>query len=55
MGTGKSLTAPERVRRLQAALHAKNGRRHDLIREPDAEDPHVGSMSGDWKRSYGVE
>ena len=23
MGTGKSLTAPERVRRLQAALHAK--------------------------------
>ena len=41
MGTGKSLTAPERVRRLQAALHAKNGRRHDLIREPDAEDPHV--------------
>ena len=23
MGTGKSLTAPERVRRLRAALHAK--------------------------------
>ena len=33
MRTGESLTASERVQRLQTALHA---RRHDLVREPDA-------------------
>ena len=38
MRTGESLTASERVQRLQTALHA---RRHDLVREPDAGNLHV--------------
>ena len=39
----KRLIAPESVRTLQTALHAKafRGRRHDLVREPGAGKPHA--------------
>ena len=80
MGTGASLAAPERVRRLQAVLqrpHAEllkcvarrvgDGRmvgwvkawweRAKACSRPRAGcgRPASGSMSGDWKRSNGVE
>ena len=43
METGGSLIAPDSVRKLQTALHAKafRGRRHDLVREPGAGNPHA--------------